>query len=310
MNTPTSSRHLGALLGLACGDAVGTTVEFRPPGSFTPLTDMVGGGPFRLKAGEWTDDTSMALCLAASLVQQREFDPVDQMKRYLRWRDNGYMSSNGRCFDIGGTVSDALQRFARTGNPLSGSTAADMAGNGSLMRLAPIPMAYAHDPQLAVARAAEMSRTTHGAAQAVDACRYYCGLMVGALTGASKAELLGQAFEPVPGLWDEAPLVPAIDAIARGSFLQREPPEIRGSGYVVHSLEAALWAFARGSDFESCVLLAVNLGDDADTTGAICGQLAGAYYGVENIPARWRDRLVDAKMIEELAEGLYDLASG
>jgi ADP-ribosyl-[dinitrogen reductase] hydrolase len=308
MNTPTSSRHLGALLGLACGDAVGTTVEFRPPGSFDPLIDMVGGGPFRLKVGEWTDDTSMALCLAASLVQQGEFDPADQMRRYLRWRDSGYMSSNGRCFDIGGTVSDALQRFARTGNPFSGSTAANMAGNGSLMRLAPIPMAFAHDAQLAVSRAADMSRTTHGAAQAVDACRYYCALMVGALTGATKAELLGPGFEPVAGLWDAAPLVPAIDAIARGSFLHREPPQIRGTGYVVESLEAALWAFSRGSDFESCVLLAVNLGDDADTTGAICGQLAGAYYGVDGIPPRWRARLVDAKMIEELAEGLYGLA--
>lgn len=307
---PTAdSRHLGALLGLACGDAVGTTVEFCPPGSFDPVTDMVGGGPFRLAPGEWTDDTSMALCLAASLVQRGVFDAADQMKRYLRWRDTGYMSSNGRCFDIGGTVSDALQRFARTGEPLAGSTATDMAGNGSLMRLAPIPMAFAHDPQLAVARAAEMSRTTHGAQQAVDACRYYCGLMVGALNGATKDQLLGAKFAPLPGLWDEAPLAPAIEQIALGSFLRREPPDIRGTGYVVQSLEAALWAFSRGDDFESCVLLAVNLGDDADTTGAICGQLAGAYYGAAGIPAHWRARLVEVAMIEQLAAGLQSLAS-
>jgi ADP-ribosyl-[dinitrogen reductase] hydrolase len=228
------------------------------------------------------------------------------MKRYLRWRDNGYMASNGRCFDIGGTVSDALQRFARTGEAFSGSTAPDMAGNGSLMRLAPIPMAFAGDPRLAVSRAAEMSRTTHGADEAVDACRYYAGLIVGALNGASKAELLEPMFTPVPGLWDDAPLAPAIEEVARGSFLRREPPAIRGSGYVVASLEAALWAFSRGDDFESSVLLAANLGDDADTTAAICGQLAGACYGVDGIPPRWRTRLVDAKMIEDLAAGLYE----
>ncbi|MFU8816345.1 MAG: ADP-ribosylglycohydrolase family protein [Pseudomonadales bacterium] len=306
---PVAPRHLGALLGLACGDAVGTTVEFAPPGSFEPVTDMLGGGPFRLAAGEWTDDTSMALCLAASLVQRGAFDATDQMKRYLRWRDSGYMSSNGRCFDIGGTVSDALQRFARSGDPVAGSTAADMAGNGSLMRLAPIPMAFAHDPRLAIDRAAEMSRTTHGAQQAVDACRYYCGLMVGALSGASKEALLAPMFAPEPGVWDHAPLEPAIEEIALGSFLQREPPEIRGSGYVVQSLEAALWAFSRGDDFESCVLLAVNLGEDADTTGAICGQLAGAFYGASSIPPHWRERLVEAAMIEQLAAGLQALSS-
>jgi ADP-ribosyl-[dinitrogen reductase] hydrolase len=309
MEPPASPRHLGALLGLACGDAVGTTVEFRPPGSFTPLTDMVGGGPFRLNAGEWTDDTSMALCLAASLVQQGEFDPQDQMRRYLRWRDDGYMSSNGRCFDIGGTVADALQRFSRTGEPFAGPTASDTAGNGSLMRLAPIPMAFWRDSRLAVARAAEMSRTTHGAVEAVDACRYYCGLIVGALRGVPKAELLAPLFAPVAGLWEEAPLAPAIDRIARGSYLDRDPPEIRGTGYVVASLEAALWAFARGEDFESSVLLAANLGDDADTTAAICGQLAGACYGVASIPRHWRARLVDAKMIEDLAAGLYALGA-
>jgi len=305
MESSASSRHLGALLGLACGDAIGTTVEFRPPGSFTPLTDMVGGGPFRLNVGEWTDDTSMALCLAASLVQQGGFDPTDQLRRYLRWRDHGYMSSNGRCFDIGGTVADALQRFARTGEPFAGPTAPDTAGNGSLMRLAPIPMAFWRDSRTAVTRAAEMSRTTHGALEAVDACRYYCGLIVGALNGVPKDELLAPLFSPVPGLWEEAPLTPAIERVARGSFLDREPPDIRGTGYVVASLEAALWAFSRGHDFESSVLLAANLGDDADTTAAICGQLAGACYGAAGIPRRWRTRVVDAKVIEDLAAGLY-----
>ena len=133
-------RFRGALLGLAAADAVGTTLEFRPPGSFAPIADMVGGGPFNLLPGQWTDDTSMALCLAASLVERDGFDAADQMARYVRWRDEGYMSSNGRCFDIGGTVSAALHRFEQTGEPFAGSTDPRSAGNGSIMRLAPVPL--------------------------------------------------------------------------------------------------------------------------------------------------------------------------
>lgn len=305
----TSSRHLGALIGLAVGDAVGTTIEFSKPGTFEPVTDMVGGGPFRLRPGEWTDDTSMALCLAASLVERGEFDPHDQMRRYLRWRDEGYMASNGRCFDIGGTVSDALQRFERTGDRFAGSTDKFSAGNGALMRLAPIPMAYAHAPERAIHLAGEMSRTTHGARESVDACRYYCGLMVGALNGVPKGELLTPLFTPVPGLWDREPLAVKIEEVARGSYLHREPPEeILGLGYVVKSLEAALWALPRGDGYADCVLKAVNLGHDADTTGAICGMLAGAIYGVEGIPPAWRQRLAKADEIEDLAGKLAGLS--
>src|SRR5436309_15906657 len=114
-------RFRGCLLGLACGDAVGTAVEFAPPGSFPPVEDMVGGGPFRLEAGEWTDDTAMALCLATSLLEKEGFDPVDQLQRYVRWWREGYLSSNGRCFDIGNTVRAALRRFEQTGEPYCGS---------------------------------------------------------------------------------------------------------------------------------------------------------------------------------------------
>ena len=137
MTISQSSRYRGCLLGLACGDAVGTTVEFKPRGTFEPVTDMVGGGPFRLEPGEWTDDTSMALCLAESLLERGGFDALDQMQRYVRWK-KGHLSSNGRCFDIGNTVRGALTRFLDSGDPFSGSTHPHSAGNGSLMRLAPV----------------------------------------------------------------------------------------------------------------------------------------------------------------------------
>ena len=298
-------RYRGALLGLAAGDALGTTIEFKRPGTFAPITDMLGGGPFDLRPGEWTDDTSMALCLAESLVECRRFDPVDQLQRYLRWWREGYHSSTGVCFDIGVTVRGALDRFQRTGMEWCGSTDPRTAGNGSLMRLAPVPLFFASDPVRAIARAADSSRTTHGAPEAVDACRYFAGLILGAVEGRAKSDLLAPGFAPIDGLWDEAPLAPAIAEVANGSFRDREPPEIAGTGYVVRSLEAALWAFAKSTTFEDGALLAVNLGDDADTTGAIYGQIAGAHYGVEGIPARWREKLAGRDTLERLADALW-----
>ena len=303
-----ADRYAGCLLGLAAGDALGTTLEFKEPGSFTPLADMVGGGPFDLLPGQWTDDTSMALCLAASLVERRAFDPLDQLQRYWDWYHDGYMSSNGTCFDIGSTTSLALMSFRRHPEPYPGSTSPNTAGNGSLMRLAPVPMAFARQPRLAVERSAESSRTTHGAPAAVDACRYFGGLLVGALDGLDKQALLAERFSPIPDLWAEAPLHPEIDAVAAGSFKSKNPPDIAGSGYVVRTLEAALWAFYQTDTFQDGALRVVNLGDDADTTGAVYGQIAGAFYGLESIPQSWRDQLTLRATILELAQGLLSLA--
>jgi ADP-ribosylglycohydrolase len=302
---PGLERYRGCLLGLAAGDALGTTLEFRTPGSFTPITDMIGGGPFGLKPGEWTDDTSMALSLAASLVETGSFDPVDQMDRYLRWHREGYLSSNGRCFDIGVTTRQALLRYEAHGDPFSGPTDPNTAGNGSLMRLAPVAMYFAAKPAEAIRLCGESSRTTHGALAAVDACRYFGGLLVGALGGEDKETLLSERYTPAPGAWQFNPLVAEIDEIAGGSFKRKVPPHIKGSGYVVRSLEAALWAFYRSETFEAGCLLAANLGDDADTTAAIYGQIAGAYYGEDGIPSRWREKLALRKTIETLAEELY-----
>ena len=301
-------RYRGCLLGLAAGDALGTTLEFRPPGTFDPVTDIVGGGPFGLRAGDWTDDTSMALCLAESLIETGEFDPVDQMRRYLLWYRTGHLSSRGTCFDIGSTTRSALIQFERTAEPFSGPTHPQTAGNGSIMRLAPVPLRFAADPEAAIDAAALSSKTTHGAIAAVDGCRYLAGLIVGALKGADKEALLSDRYSPVEGCWEARPLVPEIDTIARGSFKHRDPPQIRGTGYVVDSLEAALWAFHRSSSFEEGCLMAVNLGDDADTTGAVYGQLAGAYYGVQAIPAHWRDKLTNRTMIESMGDALFRLS--
>ena len=297
-------RYRGCLLGLAVGDALGTTLEFCRPGSFTPITDMVGGGPFHLRPGQWTDDTSMALCLASSLTERGGFDARDQMERYVRWWREGYWSSTGHCFDIGNTTSAALGRFQRTGDPFAGSTDPHAAGNGSLMRLAPVPLFFADDAAAAIEQSAASSRTTHATPTAVDACRYFAGLLVSAVQGASKAELLAADYCPVPGLWANQPLHPEVATVAAGSFKHRNPPEIRGTGYVVQSLEAALWAFHGTNTFRQGCLAAVNLGDDADTTGAIYGQLAGAFYGEAALPKQWLEPLAQRDAIATHAEKL------
>lgn len=299
-------RFRGAILGMAVGDALGAAVEFKSPGSFTPVTGMRDGGPWNLDAGYWTDDTSMALCLAASLIEKQGFDPSDQMQRYVRWWQEGYMSSIGRNFDIGTTTAGALRQFMQTGDPYSGSPDIRKSGNGSIMRLAPVPLAYYTDAGEAVRRSADSSRTTHGAHAAVNACEYMAGLIVGALQGQGKERLLSAGYLPdgvVLSGWH-----PEVAEVAAGSFKRRNPAEIRGTGYVVESLEAALWAFHNSESFDEGVLLTVNLGDDADTTGAVYGQIAGAYYGASRIRQEWLDQLALPELLEEHAEGLFRLS--
>jgi ADP-ribosyl-[dinitrogen reductase] hydrolase len=165
------------------------------------------------------------------------------------------------------------------------------------MRLSPVPMAYRENLERAIHYAGESSRTTHGAPAAVDACKFYTALIVGALKGRSKEELLSADFY-------QGSLVPEIAEIAAGSYREKNPPQIVGTGYVVKSLEAALWAFYRSSTFERGALLAANLGDDADTTAAVFGQLAGAFYGAEAIPESWLARLAMREFITEMADSL------
>jgi ADP-ribosyl-[dinitrogen reductase] hydrolase len=299
-------RYKGALLGLAAGDALGTTLEFRSPGSFEPIDDMVGGGPFKLPPGYWTDDTSMALCLAESLIEQQGFDAADQMTRYVRWWQEGHLSSTDSCFDIGNTVRQALQNFRDSGKPFAGSTDKNSAGNGSLMRLAPLPLAFRQNDAQRWQHAVNSSATTHGARACLDACGLYSELIVRALDGASRATILDTASIPPELFTDDSNS--DILAIAKGSYTQKMPPEIKGTGYVVDAIEAALWAFHHSDSFEEGALMAVNLGDDADTTGAIFGQLAGAFYGESGIPAAWRERLTQHNLITEYAEQLCALS--
>ncbi|MNL20565.1 ADP-ribosyl-[dinitrogen reductase] glycohydrolase [compost metagenome] len=222
------------------------------------------------------------------------------MNRYCNWRSVGYMSSTGSCFDIGFTVSGALTRYLASGDPFAGDPDPRTAGNGALMRLAPVPMFYAASAEAAWRQAGESTRTTHGAQEAIECSQLFALQLGAALQGESKAAIL--ATVPL------APLSEKVAALARGDYASKPIERIKGSGYCVESLEAALWCFAHTDSFEQAVLAAANLGDDADTTAAICGQITGAFYGVDGIPSGWLRQLVMRDEITQMANDLLALA--
>ncbi len=308
MNATTIDRCRGALVGLAVGDALGAAVEFMSPGTFPPVTGYRSGGPHRLNAGEWTDDTSMGLALADSIVHVG-WNLNDQAERYVQWMKHGKYSVNGRCFDIGITTSRALHTFMESRDTTqSGSRSESASGNGSIMRLAPVPIRYHglypnNIPELA-RLAEESSLTTHASEQCLSACHYLALVLSALIHGEDRATVLSPSWEPLKALQAVKPLHPLIEQVASGSFREKQPPAIRGSGWVVQSLEAALWAVHDASSFEEAVLRAVNLGDDADTTGAVAGQLAGAFWGESGIPATLRHGLARYDMLEEALKGL------
>ncbi|CAF1498679.1 unnamed protein product, partial [Adineta steineri] len=315
------NRIHGSIIGMSLGDALGAHVEFRPHEFLLqhPVKGLEGGGTWGLEKGQFTDDTSMALCLACSLIVCQDFVPYDQLVRYKWWNRDGYMSSTGVCFDIGAATQQSIlkfeqrqKRFAQTHNIpadqldfLSDSELLEkfnvycsedgVAGNGALMRLAPVPLFFYQYPQYAVQFSGQSGLITHGDRKAYDACRYYGALIVAALRGESKADLLDDDFYRKHKDWfNNEPLTEEIKQIAQGSYKRKSGYEegIRGKGYIVNALEAALWAFYNDKDsFEKGALAAVNLGDDTDTTAAIYGQLAGAYYGFENLPKKWADKV-------------------
>ena len=295
-DTSNLSRATGAFVGLAVGDALGTTLEFSGRDQNPLHTEMVGGGPFGLQAGEWTDDTSMALCLADSLLAKGRFDAKDSMDRYVRWWREGENSSNGTCFDIGITISGSLSRYEQSGDPWCGLTDPNTSGNGSLMRLVPIPIFFHHDVEQAKAMAIAQSRTTHASTESIEACEHYCMLIVEAINGDSKDRVLrertSQASEK-------------IQQIVHGDWKHKTREQIESTGYVVHSLEAALWSVYTSTSFEETLVKAVNLAGDSDTVGAIAGQLAGALWSYEAIPSRWLQLLKRREHIVGLAKKLY-----
>jgi ADP-ribosyl-[dinitrogen reductase] hydrolase len=303
MRGPRERRRAGSLLGLAIGDALGAAVEFRQRGSFELVTGFRGGGSHGLAPGQWTDDTSMALALADSLALVG-WDVEDQGRRYLAWWREGKYSVNGTCFDIGTITRAALARIERGAAARDNGDDADGAsGNGSIMRLAPVPIYFLDlfpgRVGLLASYARQSSAPTHRSPKCLSACRYLAVVLAALMAGCKREDVLSPDWPVLRELDELEPLHPAILEVARGSYRRKPPSSIKGSGYVVESLEAALWAFHDASTFRDAVLAAVNLGQDADTTGAICGQLAGAYFGSDGIPEEWVAGVAQREWLED-----------
>jgi ADP-ribosyl-[dinitrogen reductase] hydrolase len=277
-------RAIGSLIGLAIGDALGMQIEFSIRDTVPPVIGMNAGGPFKLNAGEWTDDTSMALCLAESLIECNGLDQKNLMDKFNNWYSNGYNSHNGICFDIGNATRNAMMLYRIRGNPVSGSTSENSAGNGSIMRLSPVAIRYWNDKNAAKEAAIAQSVTTHGNIECINTCKKMTEVLVDLINNGDVKYL------PKNKYWK---------TIGRQT--------ISSSGYVISTWEAGQWAVANTDNFKDAVLLAVNLGDDSDTVGAVAGQIAGALYGYSSIPKEWLDVLAWHDKIYNLAETLYNV---
>lgn len=305
-------RYLGCLLGLAVGDALGAHCEgkLREYCESLPSIEMIGSKSHGIAPGQWTDDTSMALCLGQSLLDCNGFNAKDQMQKYADWKENGYMGCNNTCIGIGKTTACSIDDWLHFGaGPLDGPTNPNLAGNGSIMRLAPIPMYYFPYCNDITKWSAMSSKTTHGAFEAVSACELLGFIMYGIFSGLSKESVLKHPYNKNYISAGAYPNVnydySKLESIANGDYIYKTKDEICGNAYVINSLEAALWCFYNTDNYTDAVTLAIRLGDDTDTTAAIVGQIAGAYYGVNEIPSKWIYMLDMKETLVNMAEMLY-----
>ncbi|KAH7344613.1 ADP-ribosylation/Crystallin J1 [Rhizoctonia solani] len=322
------SRIKGSLWGLAVGDALGAPYEFRHRGAYMPSKDMVTCTTFShkgkpLPAGSWTDDTSMQLCLAVSLSSTGgKLDWVDAARRWVSWWKHGYLSVTGTCFDIGGTTQLALLSHSKLLNPEAPrpmhtpnmNPTIEASGNGSLMRLSPVPAALHQDPSLAIKTASLQSKVTHASPLCVDSCVLSTAYMIGFYHAEAntpkerKQAVLNPDFTPFS---DGTPIplesAELMDLHKQHSYKEKNVADIDTSGYVLATLEAALWALWHSDTFEEGLMLLLPLGDDVDTVGAVYGEIAGACYGYDEIPTRWLDALQKRDMLEEAYKGIVEL---
>ncbi|MFO1399607.1 MAG: ADP-ribosylglycohydrolase family protein [Steroidobacteraceae bacterium] len=300
---PLRERFVGALLGLAVGDALAAATQYRRPGSFTPVGDLIGGGPFELPRGAWSDDAAMALCLAESLAELDRFESHDQVERYQRWRRAGHWSATGQCVGITAATARALAQAGWRRQAFAGPHDPALVDPEPLSRVAPAVMHGFADPKLAVEQAVDAARTTCQSPLVLDCCRALGAMLYAALRGEPRAAVL----TPAPALYGARPLKTEV---AQLMMLAPGPaaPSHAANGGVLGALEAGRWAFAHATSFRDGALRAVNLGGNADVIGAVYGQLAGAHYGAAGIPPAWLGALARRDEIVTLADRLLALA--
>jgi ADP-ribosylglycohydrolase len=287
--SPVHDRVAGAFVGLAIGDALGAPVEFADRGTFEPVTSYRSGGRFNLPAGAWTDDTAMALCLAQSLIEKRTLDNGDLLNRFCDWAENGTNTSTGIAVGIGQNTLRVLGDFRRNGYLEALPFGAKNDGNGSLMRLAPVSCFAKDNIEEAVVLAGLQSRATHASRHAEECCQILAELLCHLISGKPLMWAVEQAHN--------RPRNNEISMMMHRNIVEESADDIQSGGYVINTLHAALWSNLTADSFESAVLRACNLGDDADTTAAVAGQIAGAIYGYSNIPQDLKDGLKDERKL-------------
>jgi len=294
-------RFLGALIGLAIGDALGTTTQQQVRGAFEPITDLVGGGPFDLPRGAWTDDTAMALCLAESLLESRGFDARDQVERYARWQQSGYLSATGTAVGVTPNTARSIAVAQWRRQLFAGSHDPKLVEPSPLTRMAPSAMFYLPFRQQALEFAGDSVRTTCQAPLVLNVCRLFAAMVHAALEGQPKAQVLSPA-------WDLPADRPKsrIRGILESRYRLKDPSIIHAGDHVLDTLEMAVWAFDRTDSFAEGALLVANGAENSDVAGAVYGQLAGAYYGIDAIPVSWRNVLIRKDIIASLALRLLE----
>ena len=292
-------RALGAFVGLAVGDALGAPVEFMSRDTFPYVTEMMAGGYFHLPAGAWTDDTAMALCLADSLFNYPDFDEQDLLNRFLKWLEHHENTSTGKCIGVGQNTLVVLGHYHRTGEVLAPRVKGRSDGNGALMRIAPVAVVNWSNQEKAREIASRQSRTTHKSILSEQICVAMVQILTSLISGqswlASTNQIASYEVETV------------ISSVFQGSWKHKDRDKISSSGYVVDTFEAALWAVEKTSSFEEALIAAVNLGHDADTVGAVAGQIAGARYGFDAIPKRWLHCLIKLDEIVDRFDNLWSI---
>jgi ADP-ribosylglycohydrolase len=287
-------RFLGALLGLAVGDALAAATQYRRPGRFAPVGDLLGGGPFDLPRGGWSDDTAMALLLAESLLESNGFDARDQVARYTRWQRDGHLSATGQCVGITAGTARALARARWRRQTFSGSHDPEVLDPEALSRVTPVVMYFFANAPLAEQQAAEAARTTCQAPAVLSSCRALARALHAALAGQPRAVILEQA---------------GAAAAATAAAASAQP-----GATAPQALMSALDAFSSTRNFRDAVLAAANLGGNSDVIASVCGALAGAHYTASAIPTLWRNSLMKRQLIEGsadqlLAHALVELAN-
>jgi ADP-ribosyl-[dinitrogen reductase] hydrolase len=289
-------RFVGALVGLAVCDALAAPSQQQRSGSFAPITDMVGGGVLELPQGAWSDDTAMALCLTESLLECRGFDARDQVERYTRWHQNGYLSATGQCLGITPNTARSLAVAQWRRQLFAGSHDPQVVEPSPLSRIAPSVMFYLPFKEQALEFASDSVRTTCQAPTVLKVCKLFAAMLHAALEGQPKAQVLAPPWD----LPEDKPRS-RIRGLIESRYRTKDPTQIHAGDHILEVLELALWAFDRTKNFAEGALLVANSGENSDVAGAAYGQLAGAYYGIESIPAPWRNALIKRDLIEDCA---------